>query len=132
MKKAHCRKAFFLLEVMLTVAILSIGLVFVIRSITMSLRVAKQAFNYSKAIHFVYEKANELELIPEHNMFGSDGRIEENGVFESDNNFHWNHIVEKFEDYNLNSIVVDVSWEEGKREGGVGITTYLSTQNETE
>ena len=103
-----------------------------IRSSTTSLSVAKQALNYSKAIHFVYEKANELELISDYVMFGSDERVEENGVFESDTDFHWNYIVEKFEEYNLNSIVVDVSWEDGKREGGVGIATYLSIQNETE
>ena len=117
---------------MLTVVILSIGLVFVIRSITTSLGVAKQASNYSRAIHFVDEKASELELTPEHQALGPDEHREENGIFESDNNFRWKYALEKSGEYNIMSLMVDVSWKEGRREGSVGITTYLGIYNATE
>lgn len=125
MKRIDNRNAFFLLEAMLTVIILSVGLVFVIRSITASLGVARQALNHSKAIRFVDEKASEIGLAPEPHALGPGERREGNGVFESDNNFRWAYVVEKSGDDNITSLAVDVSWKDGKREGNIGIATYL-------
>lgn len=131
MRKTKQRDAFFLLEAMLTIAILSIGLVFVIRSINTSLLAAKAAFNYSRAMHFVAQKADEFELQPGLYNLGADLRTQENGIFEADDRFRWSYVLEKFQDYALSTCAVDVAWKEGKREGNIVVTTYVRTYNVT-
>ena len=128
MKPENPRKGFLLLEVMLTVGILSVGLVFVSRALSTSMRAAKAASNYSRAIDFVCEKAGLIELMPEEYVLGEDRRKEENGAFASDKDFRWYYVLEKFDEYNVSMLEVDVSWKEGRSEGSAGAVTYVRTR----
>lgn len=117
------KKAFLLFEVTLTIAILSLGLVFVIRSISMSMRVAKTSFNYSQAISLAYEKLFELE-----SQEAGLETISNKGIFEDNEGFSWQYSVEDLDFENLGELILDISWQEAKREGGFDIVTYVKTQ----
>ena len=115
--------AFLLFEVTLAIAILSLGLVFVVRSISVSMRVARQAFNYSNAIGLLSNKEFEVELESE---LGGVEKLNDEGKFRDDQRFSWKYSIEKLSgDSQVGELALDVSWKEGKREGGFGIVSYV-------
>ena|SRR3989338_8723160 len=119
------KRAFLLFEVTLTVAILSLGLVFVIRSLSTSVRAAKASFNFTQAINLAYEKAFDLELESQ-----TDGlqTLSGEGNFLDNNNFAWQYNVENLAYERLGKLTLDISWKEGKRETGFDIITYVKTK----
>ena len=117
------KKAFLLFEVTLTIAILSLGLVFVIRSISMSMRVAKSSFNYSQAISLAYEKLFELE-----SQEAGLGVTSNEGTFLGNEDFNWQYSVRDLDFENLGELTLDISWQEAKREAGFEIVTYVKIQ----
>lgn len=119
------KKAFLLFEVTLTIAILSLGLVFVVRSISMSMKVARAAFNYSQAVNLAYEKMFDLELASQTDGLGISS---DEGVFPDSDNFSWKYSMEPLEDENLGIVVLDISWKEGWRTGGFDVVTYIKTE----
>lgn len=120
------KKAFLLFEVTLTVAILSLGLVFVIRSLSTSVRAAKASFNYTKAINLAYEKAFDLEL--ESSDIDGIQSLSDEGNFLDNENFNWQYNVEDLAYERLGKLTLDISWKEGKRETGFDIVTYVKTK----
>jgi hypothetical protein len=118
------KKAFLLFDVTLAIAMLSLGLVFVIRSISMSMKVAKASLNYSQAIGLAYEKAFDIEL--ESQLDGLEIAPAE-GAFPGDERFNWEYSVEKLEE-DLGKLILGISWQEAKRESGFEVTTYVKTR----
>jgi type II secretory pathway pseudopilin PulG len=88
-----------LFEVILTIAILSLGLVFVVRSLSLSMRVAKAALNYNQAINLAYEKMFDLEL--QSRVYGLEPSFEE-GDYPLAPYFSWKYSVEPLGDGLLN------------------------------
>ena len=119
-------RAFLLLEVVLTITILSVGLVFVIRAISTSMKAVKAAFDYNQAIHLIYNKAFELETDPSFRELSSSFKKEE-GTFEDNEDFRWKCLFEKIPDYNLSKVTLTVTWKEGRREGVLDMATFLQT-----
>jgi len=119
-------RAFLLFEVTLTIAILSLGLVFIVRSISASMKVAKASFNYNKAMNLAYDKLIDLEL--QSQVEGLE-TFSDQGSFLSDENFKWKYTVEHLSDENLGKLILDVYWKEGRREGGFNIVTYIKTKD---
>ncbi|MCK4948289.1 MAG: prepilin-type N-terminal cleavage/methylation domain-containing protein [Candidatus Aureabacteria bacterium] len=60
--KVWTKKGFTLLEVMVAVAILSLGLIIAIQSFSVSLRIAETSLNLSKAALLAQRKLSEIEL----------------------------------------------------------------------
>ncbi|MDD5617725.1 MAG: hypothetical protein PHG69_01390, partial [Candidatus Omnitrophica bacterium] len=87
-------KAFLLLEAVLAISVLSLGLVFVVRSIDLCMKTARTSFNYSQATNLAYEKMFELELVSQ-----EDGieRYSSEGKFSDNRNFDWEYKVEDLE-----------------------------------
>ena len=121
------KKAFFLFEVALTIAVLSLGLVFVIRSISTSMKAARTTSLYNEAINLAYEKMFALEL--ESQIKGLDIASSE-GVFSENQNFNWKYSIEQVDDSNLGRLVLNISWKEGRREGGLDVATYVRIKEE--
>lgn len=119
-------RAFLLFEVTLTIAILSLGLVFIIRSIGASMKVAKASYNYNKAMNLAYEKLIYLEL---NSQAEGIELSSDQGVFLSDENFNWKYVIEQLSDENLGKLVLDVSWKEGRRGGGFNLVTYIKIKD---
>lgn len=116
------KRAFLLFEVTLTIAVLSLGLVFVIRSISTSLQAARAASLYNEAINLAYEKLYNLEL---ESQIGGLEPTSSEGVFTQNHNLKWEYSIEQFKDSNLGQLALTISWKEGRREGGIDVATYV-------
>jgi len=119
------KKAFLLFEATLTIAILSLGLVFVVRSIGSSVKVARSNSNYISALNLAYHKLFELELAS-----GIEGieSTQDEGNFESNDRFNWKYQTEGYEGAKLAKVKLAMSWKEAKRDAGFDINTYLNTK----
>lgn len=116
------RNAFLLFEVTLTIAILSLGLVFVVRAINMSMRAAQQSFNYNKAIGLLSKKVFEIELESE---LGGVEKSSDEGKFSEDERFGWKYSIKDLsEEDNLGEIDLEVSWRDGSKQGTIGVVSY--------
>lgn len=118
-KAGRSRSGFLLFEVMVTITILSLGLVMVLRSFASSLGAARFAQNYTEAILLAEEKLWEWEkvdaIIPEEPMSG-----------DLPGGFRWKLEATPLEDAsNLNEVKVAVSWKERGRQEEVSLATYL-------
>ncbi len=122
-RKRRNKKGFLLLEVLISVAILSFGLVLIINSFSKSLRVSELSENYFKANLLLSKKLFEIENNPE-------GFLEErqsNGNFEDlGGRFSWQLEVEKIEEEKLSEVKLKVFWLQNKKEEALTIATYYS------
>ena len=118
-------KGSFLLEVLLTVSILSVSLTVIVQSFFSSLRAAVYVSDYSTAMILLENKMNDLR---------QEGFIEspakESGVFPSPFERFSYHL--EAENVNndmiaggLNEVKVNVSWLSGKKRNAVSVTTYF-------
>ena len=119
-------QGFILLEVVVSVAILAGGLIFVLRSFTGSLKAMTTSQNYMRACLLLEDKMWELEQAAR-----SEGGIvpgEYDGTLLSGNkSFEWHLQVDKLEDINLGEVNLRVSWQEGRGMQDASLITYLRT-----
>lgn len=112
-------KGFLLMEVMVSIAILSIGFVLILNSFTRSIKALKLSEDYFKAGLLLEEKIYEI----------SNSNLEPgstNGVFTSpDSRFSWNLDVLEIEEVNLNEVSLEISWNQGNKRHGMSLATYL-------
>jgi competence protein ComGC len=119
------KKSFLLLEVILTVAILSVGLVFVIRAMATCMQVQKSTFYYRRAMDLAYGKLFELELISQNSGLSPVGSA---GKFDNNEGFTWKYSVEKIEGKNLSRVVLETSWQDKHRIKSFSAGTYVRTR----
>jgi len=139
-KVGRNKKGFLLFEVMVTVAILSLGLTLILRSFTTSLSAARISQNYMLACLLLEEKMWELEEEAE-----STKKITtepSRGEFATSNEkdkwrerFSWeiaceDLLDEEREETSLDKVTVTVAWKEGRRERKVCLPTYLVNEEE--
>jgi len=113
-------QGFLLIEVLVTVAMLAFGLVYISRGFTNCLRAMSQIANYTTAINLAEEKIFQLQ---------SESRPEisltEEGVFADNPNFNYKLEAKKLEDLELSELYLQVNWKEGRRTGSFEISSYL-------
>ncbi|MBI4844592.1 MAG: type II secretion system protein [Nitrospirae bacterium] len=102
----HRRSGFTLIEVIVSIAILSICLVMIMRLFSAGLRASRSSCDYTRAVVHAKEKMEELSIKP---VAGS-------GLF--DDGFSWEseltpHIIIPESRYNLWIVKVRVSWPSG-------------------
>ncbi len=113
------RGGFLLLEVMLSVFIVVVGVVFVIGSFITSIKAFKVSKLYLDALYLTEEKMWEYE---------ESGEIEEgsdSGKFEDYKNAEWNVEAKEIEDLPLNETTVQIVLKENDRKRKYEIVTYL-------
>ncbi len=113
------RNGFLLLEVMLSVFIVVVGVVFVIGSFVTSIKAFKASKLYLDALYLTEEKMWEYE---------ESGEIEEgsdSGKFEDYKNAEWSVEAEEIEDLPLNETTVRIVLKENDRKRKFEIVTYL-------
>ncbi len=129
---------FTLIEVVVALAILSIGLTVIIESFAGGLRLAKTSQDYTKAMNFAKMKIEEIT---------SQQKVEE-GTDEGkcdDERFRWQVKIDKKTDMlpvekdvdftapvELFQIKVDVFWKSGDKERSAGLETYQAIKLETD
>ncbi len=115
------KRGFLLYEVLLALAILSIGLVIVLRSFSTSLRAVRTSQNYFKATLLLEEKLWEVEKANSLPPGISQGSF-------PGSKFNWEvetSPIEEEGDVGLNAVKVTLSWRQGKRKGDIGLTTWM-------
>ena len=117
--KAKSLAGFMLLEVMLSVFIVVVGVVFVIASFTASIRAFKASKSYLAALYLMenkmwqYEESGEIEE-------GSDS-----GKFEDYESAAWRVEAEEIEDLPLNETTIEVTLKQGEKKQKFAIATYF-------
>lgn len=112
-------KGFLLLEVMVSVAILSTGLVLILNSFIRSIRAIDLSEDYFRAGLLFEEKIYEVY----------NSEIEEgssNGVFPNfDNRFSWYLDIVKLQEDSLRELNLEISWNQGNKQQSMSVATYL-------
>ena len=117
------RNGFLLLEVMLSVFIVVVGVVFVIGSFVTSIKAFKASKLYLDVLYLTEEKMWEYE---------ESGEIEEgsdSGKFEDYKNAEWNVEAEEIEGLPLNETTVRIVLKENDRKRKFEIVTYLRNED---
>jgi len=123
--KRVSKKAFLLFEVAITIAILSIGLVLIVRALNMSLRVAYASFDYHTAIQCASEKL--FDTMMNVQLTGVEA-TSESGKYTQNKNYTWHSHVEELSEEgigNLGKLALAITWKQGSREGSLDIETYI-------
>lgn len=115
-KEQSTSTGFVLLEVMLSLSILSLGLIFILTSFTTALKAVRITRDYTKATLLLAQKIGELEDIQQE-LYPT--KIE--GVFEEEPKFTWKAEIKKVSGIDLKEVRVIVEWEKGI----VDLITYL-------
>lgn len=139
-RRTQREDGFLLFEVMVTVAILSLGLILILRSFTTSLAAARTSQDYMRACLLVEEKMWELEEEAEttRKVTTTPSKGEFMPTNEEDRwreNFSWEIATNDLRDEEggeapLDEVTVIVTWKEGGRKREVGLTTYLVNEEE--
>ena len=113
------RSGFMLLEVMLSVFIVVIGVVFVISSFITSVKAFKASRSYLDMLYLMEERMWEYEGI---------GKIEEgndSGKFDDYEGAEWAVEAEEIEDTTLNETTVEIMVKEGDKKRRLEMATYF-------
>ena len=122
-------KAFSLVEVLITVAILSSAVVFIFRGFTASLQAAKLSQNITLACLLAEDRLWELELRQQSKLRLPDSS---EPILLQNQEFNWVYEIKDADYPNLKELVLTVSWQESRRKNyALSFLTYL-LQNEKE
>jgi type II secretion system protein I len=116
MLKLQANDGFVLFEVMLSLAILCLGLILILSSFKVGISAVKASKDYTQAMFLLQQKIGELETTA-NELYP--GKIE--GGFEDNHEFTWKAEIKKLDDIELKEVKVIVEWKEGK----VDLVTYL-------
>lgn len=123
--QSRFNKAFSLVEVLITVGILSTAITFIFRSFTASLNSAKFSQNITLACYLAESKLFEIEQKQKNSLPPIEN--EEGSQDLQGKKFNWSYEIEQTEDPNLIKLEFNVSWQEGVREKEyvLSFSTYL-------
>lgn len=113
------RSGFLLLEVLVSITIISLGLVYIARSFSSSTRAIETAALFLKSISLAEEKLWELEAI------GESAKGRDAGNFKEDDKYKWETEADELNDLPINSVKLKVDWEGVRRKQSISFETYL-------
>lgn len=119
LKGLSAKNGFLLLEVLVSVVVITLGLVYIVRSFSISTRAIKTSRNYMKAVSLLEEKLWELEEA------GQVERGEDGDYFKDDRGFQWELAADTEEELPINKTILAVTWKDRQRKQRVSIATYL-------
>lgn len=116
------KDAFSLLELIVTIAVLSIGVIAVLQALSFSIRVTGLSSDIVKAVFLTQDKIQELEFKEKLGLIGKEQPLEPPG---SDERFQWNYNLSPDADLNLYKLKFDISWQRANRNEEIELSTYL-------
>jgi len=132
---------FTLIEIMVSVAILSIGLVLILQAFGHSLNVLRISEDNLKATFMTENKLAEAQIQAKEDWDALANGLKEKFEFEDlqcvwevkITSAGWEGIEEIAEEYeNLNEVKATLTWKEGKRKGEIPLVTYMRSPIEEE
>jgi len=130
----NTQNAFTLIEIMVSVAILSIGLVLILQAFAHSLNILRISEDNLKATFMTENKMAEAQIQAKEDWDAFASGLREKFEFEDlqcvwevkVTSAEWEGIEEIAEEYeNLNEVKATLSWKEGKRRGEIPLVTYM-------
>jgi len=122
------KKGFLLVEVLITVVVLSVGLVMITRSFMVSLRALEIIGQYQEARSLIEEKLLDLEV---KDAIEADLKVEENFP-EPYEKFSYKletkNIEEEQNKIALNNVLLSMAWLAQEEKRGISIVTYLKNK----
>jgi prepilin-type N-terminal cleavage/methylation domain-containing protein len=114
-------RAFSLLEIIVSIAMLSIGIVVVLRALAFSARLTGFSSDMANAVFLAEDKLQELEFQERQNLIGASpaqaqgksGRLE------------WAYLLESSGGSNLRRLSLDIKWQRGSRDEALTLNTYI-------
>jgi len=119
MISATGNKAFSLLELIIAVAILSIGVIVVLQAISFSARATGVSCDMINAVFLAQDKLQELELRE------NQGFLREENAKDTLDKFTWEYSITADRDLDLFKVAMDLNWQRANRQENLNINTYL-------
>ncbi|NQT06347.1 MAG: prepilin-type N-terminal cleavage/methylation domain-containing protein [Candidatus Omnitrophica bacterium] len=118
-RRAKKRGGFLLLEVLVSITVISVGLVFIVRSFSSTTRAIETSGRLLKSVFLLEEKLWQFE---------AEGVIEkgtDRGPFEEEEGYSWEVRAADAKEAPLNRVNLKVEWEGVRRKQRVSVDTYL-------
>jgi len=118
-------KGFTLVEVIISISILTFGLILILQGFALSFRAINISYNNLKAGLLADEITSRFLIDFQNVKYGTQPKF--SGGIETENTkFDWTISLKQDSGYKeLNEIIPIVSWVSGRREGSVSVPTYL-------
>ena len=123
-KALNDKFGFLLLEVLVSITVITVGLVYVVRSFSSSTRAIVTGTRFLKSVSLAEEKLWEIE---------AKGTIEkgrDEGRFKEDEGYRWKIEAEGLGDIPINVVNLKVEWEGPQKKQRVSIETYMWNEEE--
>lgn len=114
-------RAFSLLELLISVAILSIGIVAIMQAFSFSARSTGLSCDVMDVVFLAKDKLQELEA----KEFQGSVAKEPSPVKDRKDKFAWGYTLTPDTDLNLYRLDLDIRWQRGNREESMAFNTYL-------
>lgn len=114
-------KAFSLLELVISVAILSVGITVVLQAFSFSARAGGLSCDIINALFLAEDKIQELEFKEKQNLIGAEP-AQVNG---KNSKFDWVYTLNFDPELNLYKLNLDVTWQRLSRKEAINLDTYL-------
>jgi len=121
--KIRDKKGFLLLEVLVSITIITLGLVYIIRSFSSSSRAVDTATKFLKSVALAEEKMWDLEAA------GFIAKGTDEGKFAGEQ-FAWKTETEAVKDASINQVKLKVEWKGRRGTQRVSLDTYLWNEEE--
>lgn len=130
------RKGFTLIEIVVSLAIIGVGLLGIIELFSGGLRTERIAMEYSKAVEYAHLKMEEIALAPSFQEGKEEGQFDEH--------FRWEVSRQKMDllpeellskikpPVELMEVKVKVFWKSGQKEKSLSLGSYFVKKNEEE
>jgi prepilin-type N-terminal cleavage/methylation domain-containing protein len=118
-------RGFTLIEIMISIAILSVGLIFVLQGLTQCLSILRISQDNLEASLLAEEKTTEFEIVAKQET-GSFSKPTSGELQSGNIELTWQiHLTPDTENEDLNEVLTTVHWKEGRRSGTSVFSTYL-------
>lgn len=112
-------KAFSLLELIITIAILSIGIIAIIQALAYAARITGLSCDIVNAVFLGEDKIQELEFQE------GEGILNEGTAQDIRDKFQWRYAIVQEPDLNLYKLDLGITWQRANREEELSLNTYL-------
>jgi len=114
-------RSFSLLELIIGIAILSIGIITVLQALSFSLRAAGLSCDIIKAVFLARDKMQDLEFKEKQKLISKEPPQAQG----EQDKFSWQYVLTPEADLTLYKLGLNITWQRPNREENLSLNTYL-------